>query len=130
MGTGRITTTPRSEEPGRKPLQILHLERQREDSHLLRNALEAEGLPCEILRVETREEFLAALKECRVDLVVADFFEPSLDGLTLLHRVGEQTPERPVIFFVADLGPGLVDKALRAGAAAIVLKSEAPRLFK
>ncbi|HEY6167168.1 MAG TPA: PAS domain-containing protein, partial [Verrucomicrobiae bacterium] len=128
-------TTPSPAYPGApspasasKPLQIIHLERRREDSLVVRNALEAEGLRCEILRVESRDEFLAAIKECRFDLVVADFFEPTLEGLELLRVVREIAPELLVIFFVADIKRELSDQAALAGAVGIVLKFDPVRL--
>src|SRR5262245_49375895 len=105
-------------------LQILHFERRREDSKLVSAALEEEQIRCEILRVDSRDDFLTALRECRIQLVLADFFDPTLDGLSLLQFTRDTAPGLPVIFLVADITPDESDAALRHGAAAVVSKNQ------
>src|SRR5262245_17139698 len=107
-----------------KPLQILHFEKRREDSRLVQTALEAERVRCEILRVDSCADFLTALHECRIDVVIADFFDPTLDGLTLLQYTHGAASELPVIFFAAGITRECSDKAMRHGAAEAVLKTE------
>ena len=53
-------------------LRILHLEDNAIDAALVRDALDVEGIGCDIRRTETREDFEAALREGAFDIVLSD----------------------------------------------------------
>ena len=74
-------------------LRILHLEDNPSYSELVQSKLDSEGIKNEIVRVETREDFGAALQEGGFDLIIADFFLPSYDGLKALSLAQEKQPE-------------------------------------
>ncbi len=59
------------------PLRILLLEDDPGDAELIQDLLEADHLVCEVTRVQTRAEFLAALENADVDLILADYQLPS-----------------------------------------------------
>jgi CheY-like chemotaxis protein len=53
----------------KSPLHILHLEDDVMDAELVQETLLADGIECEITRVETEAGFLAALEQGGFDLV-------------------------------------------------------------
>jgi CheY-like chemotaxis protein len=66
------------------PLRILLLEDSIQDAELIQELLEADHFVCEVTRVQTRAEFLAALEDGGFDLILADYKLPSFDGLSAL----------------------------------------------
>ena len=107
---------------------ILHVEDDRADRELIRAALEAEGIPLELIQVETREEFQAALAQDGVMLVLSDYALPHFDGLTALELVQERRPNLPFIFVSGTMGEDAAIESLRRGATDYVLKERLSRL--
>jgi CheY-like chemotaxis protein len=66
-------------------LRILLLEDDTADAELIQELLEAEHVVCEVTRVETRAEFVVALKYAMVDLILADYKLPAFDGISALN---------------------------------------------
>jgi PAS domain S-box-containing protein len=110
------------------PLRVLHLEDDVRDTELLQAALEAEGVPSELIRVETEHDFVAALKRARLDLILADYTLPSFDGLSALRLAQEYAPDVPFLFVSGTLGEDVAIEALKRGATDYVLKTRLARL--
>jgi len=110
------------------PLRVLHLEDDLRDTELLRVTLEAEGIQAELTRVETGQDFLAAVKDEDVDLILADYSLPSFDGLSALKIAQEHAPDVPFIFVSGKLGEDVAIEALKTGATDYVLKTHLVRL--
>jgi CheY-like chemotaxis protein len=53
------------------------LEDSVQDAELIQELLEADHFVCEVTRVQTRAEFLAALEDGGIDLILADYMLPS-----------------------------------------------------
>ena len=68
------------------PLRILHLEDNPEDVALVQSVLETGGVACSIIRVQTRDDYMAALERGNVDLILSDFPLPDFDGLKALEK--------------------------------------------
>src|SRR5262249_25471023 len=83
---------------GKAPLRILLLEDDPGDAQLIRDILEDDLFDCEVTRVQTRDEFVAALDNQPIDLILADHNLPSFDGLSALKLVRETGPDLPFIF--------------------------------
>ncbi len=111
-----------------RPLRILHLEDDPLDAELVRETLVAEGIDCEVLVVETRRDFFAALEGNGFDLVLADFSLPAFDGMTALSIVRKKCPGIPFIFISGRMGEDAAIESLRNGATDYVLKSRLSRL--
>src|SRR6266436_7019543 len=110
------------------PLRVLHLEDDLRDTELLRVTLEAEGIQAELTRVETGQDFLGAVKDKDVDLILADYSLPSFDGLSALKIAQEHAPDVPFIFVSGKLGEDVAIEALKTGATDYVLKTHLVRL--
>jgi signal transduction histidine kinase/CheY-like chemotaxis protein len=108
------------------PLRILLLEDSVQDAQLIQELLEADFV-CKSTRVQTRAEFLAALEDGGIDLILADYKLPSFDGLTALKLALSARPDLPFIF-VSGFGEEIAIEALTSGATDYVLKTRLSRL--
>ena len=84
-------------------IRLLHLEDDPQDAEIIRQRLQAEELACDILWVQGKEDFEAALQRQAFDVVVSDYELPGYDGLQALRHVRERLPELPVIIMSAGL---------------------------
>lgn len=112
----------------KRPLRILHLEDDPGDAELIRETLAGEGIECDVLVVETREDFIAALDRGGADLVLADFALPTFDGMSALAIVREKHPDLPFVFVSGRLGEESAIESLKNGATDYVLKNRLSRL--
>ncbi len=110
------------------PLRILLLEDDVRDAELVQELLEAEDFVFEIMRVDARSEFVAALERGGIDLILADFSLPSFDGLSALKLAIGACPDVPFIFVSGTLGEEVAIEALKIGATDYVLKTRISRL--
>jgi len=110
------------------PLRILSLEDEPNDAELILELLEADGIACELLRVDTQTAFQASLKQGEIDLILADYTLPSFDGLSALQLAMTLRPEAPFIFVTGTLGDEVAIEALKVGATDYVLKTRLSRL--
>ncbi len=109
-------------------LHVLYLENDAADAELVKATLTSEGIACEITRVETQSEFVAALEQREFDLILADYTLPSFDGLSALKIARQQKPDAPFIFVSGTLGEEVAIEALKIGATDYVLKTRLSRL--
>jgi PAS domain S-box-containing protein len=112
----------------KSPLHILHLEDDVMDAELVEETLLADGIECEITRVETEADFLAALEQGGFDLVFADYSLPSFDGFSALKVVQRKFPDLPVIFISGTMVEELPVEALKLGGTDYVLKARLLRI--
>ncbi|HEY2122150.1 MAG TPA: GAF domain-containing protein, partial [Chthoniobacterales bacterium] len=110
------------------PLRVLHLEDDVRDAELVRATLEGEKIASELTRVETEQDFIAALKDGSFDLILADYTLPSFDGLSALKIALQQLPDVPFIFVSGTLGEDVATEALKTGATDYILKTRLTRL--
>ena len=110
------------------PLRLLHLEDDSVDAELIATTLIESGIPCQSQLVDTRQAFVAALKECRMDLILADYSIPGFDGMTALTLARQHCPDVPFLFVSATIGEELAIDAMHQGATDYVLKQRLGRL--
>jgi signal transduction histidine kinase len=110
------------------PLHILHLEDDPSDAALAKSALEADGIACEITRVDTREEFVAELERGGIDLILSDFSLSSFDSLSAVKLVRGKWPAIPLLLVSGARGEELAIDAIKSGATDYVLKDRLVRL--
>ncbi|MBB5317066.1 sigma 54-interacting transcriptional regulator [Tunturibacter empetritectus] len=109
-------------------LRILSLEDDPNDTELIHATLEAEGIDCEVARVDTETAFHTSLEKGEIDLILADYKLPSFDGLSALKLAASICPEVPFLFVSGTLGEEVAIEALKVGATDYVLKTRLSRL--
>ncbi|MEB3337144.1 MAG: response regulator [Leptolyngbyaceae bacterium] len=109
-------------------LRILLLEDSLLDAELIQANLINGGMECNLLRVETQADFMAALHRETFDLILSDYSLPGFDGISALNWVRHTCPEVPFIFVSATLGEELAIETLKTGATDYVLKQRLERL--
>ena len=110
------------------PLRILSLEDDAHDAELIQELLEAEGIACQLFRVDSQSAFSASLEQGEIDLILADYTLPGFDGLSALKQTMTLRPEVPFIFVTGTLGEEVAIEALKVGATDYVLKTRLSRL--
>jgi two-component system cell cycle sensor histidine kinase/response regulator CckA len=110
------------------PLRLLHLEDDPVDAELITTTLIEGGIPCQSQLVDTRQAFVTALKEGRMDLILADYSIPGFDGMTALTLARQHRPDVPFLFVSATIGEELAIDAMHQGATDYVLKQRLGRL--
>jgi len=110
------------------PLRLLHLEDDPLDAELITTTLTQGNIPCQSQLVYTRQAFVAALKEGRMDLILADYSIPGFDGMTALTLARQHCPDVPFLFVSATIGEELAIDAMHQGATDYVLKQRLGRL--
>lgn len=109
-------------------LKILLLEANLPDAEGVEAALVAGEFDCELLRVDTRTNFVRALENRGFDLILADCTLPDIDGIAALEIARNLRPETPLIFVSASIGEERAIATIEAGAAGFVLKQRLERL--
>ncbi|TKS63792.1 MAG: hybrid sensor histidine kinase/response regulator [Nitrospira sp.] len=110
------------------PLRLLHLEDDPVDAELITTTLMEGNIPCQTQLVDTRQAFVTALKEGRMDLILADYSIPGFDGMTALTLARQHCPDVPFLFVSATIGEELAIDAMHQGATDYVLKQRLGRL--
>jgi signal transduction histidine kinase len=108
--------------------RILHLEDSPEDCELVRQLLAGDGIDCEFVHCEDREEFIQDLEKKNFDLIFADCNLPRFNGLQALELARQHAPEIPFIFISGTIGEDSAIESLRNGATDYVLKGRLSRL--
>jgi PAS domain S-box-containing protein len=83
---------------------------------------------CRIDRVQTRSEFLSAVRSNHLDLILSDFTMPGFNGLSALALAGRYCPETPFVFLSGTIGEDAAVEALKNGATDYVIKDRMSRL--
>ena len=109
-------------------LRILSVEDDPNDTMLIQERLETEGIICEVTRVDTQAAFIASVEQGGIDLILADYTLPSFDGISSLKFAMKACPDVPFIFVSGTLGEEIAIEALTIGATDYVLKTRLSRL--
>ncbi len=112
------------------PIRILHLDDDPLDAQLIEMTLENEhgNLPTALTYVQTKTEYLAALKHAEFDIILSDYRMPGFDGDDALAAAQMNCPEIPFIMVTGELGEERVIETLQRGATDYVLKDRIFRL--
>jgi diguanylate cyclase (GGDEF)-like protein len=107
---------------------VLFVEDVETDAELAMLRLRQDGVECTCTRVETEEDFLAALRERSHDIILSDFSLPQFDGMSALALARRESPDIPFIFVSGTIGEERALEALHCGAVDYILKSNLKRL--
>ena len=109
------------------PLRLLLIEDDPTDARLTLHALRHAGFAVEAKRVETREDYIAAM-ERDPELIIADYNLPEFNAMEALAILRETGKEIPFIIVSGTIGEETAVEALKLGAADCVNKANLPRL--
>ncbi|MEH2070191.1 MAG: ATP-binding protein [Nostoc sp.] len=109
-------------------LEFLLLEANLPDAEVVQATLREGGIDCELLRVETRADFIRTLETDEIDLILADYALSNFDEIAALTIARRLCPEVPFIFISGSLGEELAIEAIKQGATDYVLKQRLGRL--
>jgi signal transduction histidine kinase len=112
----------------KSPLHILHLEANPNDAERVRSALAEGGIACSIRRVDSRADFMTALENGEIDLVLSDFAPPGFTGMEAVEIVRDHWPDVPCILVSGSLAGEPAAQSLHIGAAEYVQKHRILRL--
>jgi PAS domain S-box-containing protein len=110
-------------------LRILNLEDNAQDAELNKAMLSARWEYCDLLRVDNRQDFIAALEGEDLDIILSDFTMPGFDGQQALALAREKRPNVPFLFVSGTIGEDAAIEALKNGATDYVLKHRLIRLI-
>ncbi len=111
-----------------KNLNILVLEDEPADVILINHELRKAHLGFQTRRVETRDDFLRALREEPPDLILSDGALPEFTGFSALAMARDLCPDIPFIFVTGSIGEEKAIEMLRSGATDYVLKNRLANL--
>ena len=103
-------------------LRILHLEDDPRDTELMIASLRDAGITCEVVRVDTRDAFVAELRDGRFDVIIADVSVPGFGGIEAQTVWWESRPNIPFIFLTGTFSEEVGIERLKDGATDYVLK--------
>jgi len=109
-------------------IRILIVEDRLPDAELAKRELKKSLPVCCFHRVETREEYLAALATFQPHLIISDYQMPLFDGLTAVKLALIHAPAVPVIILTGAINEDTAVECMKAGAADYVIKEHIKRL--
>ncbi|MCP4140017.1 MAG: GAF domain-containing protein [Chloroflexi bacterium] len=110
------------------PLKLLLLEDDPFDAEINIATLEEAGYLCEWERVQTKKEFLNALKTPNYEIILIDYNLPAFDGMTALQLLKEHNFDIPALFVTGNLQAELAIDSIKTGATDFVHKDRLKRL--
>lgn len=111
-----------------KELRILVLEDDEEDLEAIEYTLTKAALPFKTTRVDTRDEFIAALKKNDADVILSDHFLPQFNSLEALSIYKDSGVQIPFILVTGAISEEFAVNTLKQGADDYILKSNLTRL--
>jgi len=112
----------------RKPLRLLLAEDYDDDALLVLNALERQGFETECTRVMAADEFQAALRTARFDIILCDHEMPGFGAAEAFEILRESGIDLPFIIVSGNISETLAVEAMRNGVADYILKENLIRL--
>ena len=109
-------------------LRILHLEDSELDHDIVRQALRRAGLACELLRVDTLDDFRHCVRTQRFDAILADYRLPGFTALDAWEALQDQPHPPPFILLSGAIGETAAVEAIRQGMSDYLLKDNLSKL--
>ncbi len=111
-----------------QPLRFIHLESNPADAELISATLRNAGILCQSKRAQSREEFLAALRQEGFSLILADTAVPGFDGAAALALTRTLHPDMPFLFVSGAQGEEFAIDMMQRGATDYISKQRLGRL--
>ncbi len=109
-------------------LKILFLEDNQTDTEIIWRQIKKDKIEFEGELVETREQFIKALKSFSPDIIISDFRLPAFDGMSALKLRNEMAADLPFILVTGSINEEVAVECMKAGADDYILKERLSRL--
>ena len=109
-------------------IRILHLEDSPSDSQLVQLALKKAKVSFDYLLVDNEEDYIHALSNQKVDVILSDYHLPDYSGSEALLFAKNNYPHLPFVFLSGTMGEDAAIESLLGGATDYVLKNKMDRL--
>ena len=111
-----------------KELKILFIEDSLQDVELIQRELKHAYIEFTSFVVETRSDFLMALKNFKPDLILSDFTLPQFNSLEALEILKNNKIAIPFVNITGAVAENFIVESIRAGADDYILKTSLNRL--
>ena len=112
----------------KEPTRILIVEDKSADADLAKHAIQKVLEDCEFRVVETRTDFLDALKIFQPEVILSDYSLPRFDGMKALNLALKHAPLTPLIIWTGSISEDIAVECMKAGANNYILKDNIMRL--
>lgn len=109
-------------------VRVLIIEDLPTDAELCQREVKKALKDCQFRRVETRQDYLAALEEYKPDIIISDYKLPNFDGISALKLAQETCPEIPFVLLTGSMNEDTAVECMKAGAWDYVIKEHVKRL--
>ncbi len=109
-------------------LKIIHIEDVPSDAELVDRTLKKSGITFEKVIVDTRDEYVKALKEFNADIILSDHSLPSFNSLEALKILKNSEKDIPFILITSTVSEEFAVSVMKEGASDYVLKDRLQRL--
>ena len=109
-------------------LNILFVEDVSSDAEIIFYQLKKRGIQFKELLVETKKDYLQALKSFKPDIIISDYSLPQFDGMKALIMRNEIIPFTPFIIVTGSINEEIAVECMKAGADDYILKENLSRL--
>jgi two-component system, cell cycle response regulator len=105
------------------PLRVLLVEDSRTQAHLLKQTLDMDPKPFDVVRVDCLRAALESLNDSAVDLILLDLVLPDSEGLDTFAAVHTAYPELPIIVLSGSSDETIALRAVADGAQDYLFKA-------
>jgi|WetSurMetagenome_2_1015567.scaffolds.fasta_scaffold01619_6 PAS domain S-box-containing protein len=112
----------------KEPVKILFVEDVPADAEIIWHEISKNKIEFEKVLVETRKDYIAALKTFKPDLIISDYSLPQFDGMTALILKNDITPLTPFILVTGSINEEIAVESMKSGADDYVIKQNLSRL--
>lgn len=109
-------------------IKILFVEDVPADAEMIWHEISNNNISFEKKLVETKKDYLAALKSFEPDLIISDYSLPQFDGMTALTLRNKIAPHIPFILVTGSINEEIAVELMKAGADDYVIKDNLSRL--
>jgi len=109
-------------------VRVLIVEDLPTDAELCEREVKNALKDCQFRRVETRQDYMAALEAFKPDIILSDFKLPGFDGMTALRLALDICPETPFVLVTGSMNEDTAVESMKAGAWDYVIKEHIKRL--
>lgn len=111
-----------------RQIHLLHLEDSKVDHELVKFTLRRNGMPLQVVRCETLDEFKGWLSRQRFDAILADYRLAGFTAMEAWDVVLQQAWQPPFIILSGAIGEAAAVEAMRRGVSDYLLKDSMSKL--